>query len=163
MSMKTLYILRHAEAAPGSPDEPRQLTDKGRGQAKQIGQAMREKGWCPDAIFCSPAARTKQTWEGLDLAHPKPDFKKAIYNASTSELLAIVQGAGDVESLMLVGHNPSIHALAAGLAGNGPDKLLQSVRNTFQPGTLAVYEFAGDWADVQPEDGLLKDLVIPAG
>src|SRR5665213_3343806 len=129
MPMKTLYILRHAEAAPGSPDEPRQLTDKGHRQARQVGQAIREKGWRPAAIFCSPAARTKQTWEGLDLAHPKPDFKKAIYNASTSELLAIVQGAGTVESLMLVGHNPAIHALAAALAGSGPDKLVQSVLN----------------------------------
>jgi phosphohistidine phosphatase len=78
------------------------------------------------------------------------------------DLLTIVQGAGGVESLLLVGHNPSIHALAAALAGRGPDKLLQSVRNNFQPGTLAVYEFSGAWADIQPEGGLLKDLMIPA-
>ncbi len=162
--MKTLYILRHAEAAPGSPDEQRHLTDKGRTQAKQVGQAMREKGWHPATIFCSPATRTKQTWEGLDLSGPKPDFKKDIYNASTGRSAGDRAGGG--EGRVADGGRPQPgHSRAGGGAGGQRLEQAGAVggHDHFQPGTLAVYQFAGEWSDVQPDGGLLQDLIIPPG
>jgi phosphohistidine phosphatase len=157
--MKTLFILRHAEAAPGSPDQQRVLTAAGRDAAANLGAIMREKSYSPAAILCSPATRTRETLNGLGLQGPKPVFKPEIYHADISGLLALLWEV-DADSALLVGHNPAIHGLAASMAGEGPEELLQSVRSTFMPATLAVYKFRGKWADLAPGQATLSDLIV---
>jgi phosphohistidine phosphatase len=159
--MKTLYILRHAEAAQGSPDNQRPLTQAGRAAAAEMGDIMRENGYLPAAIFCSPATRTRLTLDALDLDRPEPIFVEEIYQAAPQDLLAVVHDAVDVESLLLVGHNPAVHGLALALAGRGQPGQLHALRVGFAPGTLAVLQFDRDWVDLAPGMALLADLVIP--
>ena len=45
-----LLIVRHGEAAPGSPDELRRLTPEGRERARGLGRRLREEGIAPDAV-----------------------------------------------------------------------------------------------------------------
>jgi phosphohistidine phosphatase len=158
--MPTLFILRHAEAASGSPDQQRTLTPAGKTAAANLGEIMRQKGYSPAAIFCSPATRTRETLNGLALAGPKPVFRPEIYHAAVSGLLALLWEA-EAESALLVGHNPAIHGLAAALAGEGPEDMLASLRATFMPGTLVVYKFHGQWADLAPGQAVLTDLIVP--
>jgi phosphohistidine phosphatase len=158
--MKTLYILRHAEAAQGSPDNQRPLTQAGRAAAEAMGDTMREKGYLPAAIFCSPATRTRQTLAGLNLTQPKPVFVEDIYQAAPQDLLRVVHDA-DTDSLLLVGHNPAVHGLTLALAGRGQPGQLHALRVGFAPGTLAVLQFDRDWIDLAPGMALLADLVIP--
>src|SRR6185436_10403977 len=106
--MPIVFILRHAEAAPGSLDEQRALTPAGRAAAANLGEIMREKGYAPAAILCSPATRTRETLSGLGLAGPKPVFRPEIYQAAPSQLLALLWEV-EAESVLLVGHNPAIH------------------------------------------------------
>lgn len=158
--MKTLYILRHAEAAQGSPDNQRPLTQAGRAAAAEMGDVMREKGYLPAAIFCSPATRTRQTLAGLELEQPAPQFVEEIYQAAPQDLLKVVHEA-DTESLLLVGHNPAVHGLSLALAGRGQPGQLHALRVGFAPGTLAVLQFDREWIDLAPGMALLADLVIP--
>ncbi|HTK85110.1 MAG TPA: histidine phosphatase family protein [Patescibacteria group bacterium] len=158
--MKTLYILRHAEAAQGSPDNQRPLTQAGRAAAEAMGDTMREKRYLPAAIFCSPATRTRQTLAGLNLTQPKPVFVEDIYQAAPQDLLRVVHDA-DTDSLLLVGHNPAVHGLTLALAGRGQPGQLHALRVGFAPGTLAVLQFDRDWIDLVPGMALLADLVIP--
>ncbi len=159
--MKTLYILRHAEAAQGSPDNKRPLTQAGRAAAAEMGDVMREKNYLPAAIFCSPATRTRQTLEALDLAQPEPVFVDGIYQAAPQGLLEVVHDATDVDSLLLVGHNPAVHGLTLALAGRGQPGQLHALRVGFAPGTLAVLQFDREWSDLAPGMAQLADLVIP--
>src|SRR5581483_11905725 len=54
-----LLIVRHAEAAPGTPDELRTLTPGGREQARLLGEELRRDGLAADAVLCSPLLRAR--------------------------------------------------------------------------------------------------------
>src|SRR3954466_13009099 len=72
-----LVIVRHAEAAPGSPDELRTLTPHGREQAREFGARRREEVGEPDAVLASPLLRARETAQGLGLGVPEPDERLA--------------------------------------------------------------------------------------
>lgn len=121
---KNLYLLRHAEAenlTPGSMDQQRGLTEFGIWQAEAIGKRMSELAMLPDLILTSTAQRTLQTTEilvatmGLDedivLREPR------LYNATTRMLMDVIQGIFDeYQSILLVGHNPTISQMVAYLS-----------------------------------------------
>ena len=60
-----LLLVRHAEAASGTPDELRPLTPTGREQARSLGERLRAEGVEPSAILTSPLLRARETGELL--------------------------------------------------------------------------------------------------
>ena len=56
-----LWLLRHAEAADGQPDDDRPLTERGLQQAESAGRALARLGTNIDACLCSPKLRAVQT------------------------------------------------------------------------------------------------------
>ena len=63
-----LYLVRHAEAADGDPDELRPLTAEGRETARALGERLAKEGVQPDAVLTSPLLRARET--GQELARP---------------------------------------------------------------------------------------------
>src|SRR6266498_2609743 len=59
-----LYLVRHAEAAPGEPDELRTLTPNGRRQARELGGRLAAEV-NPDVVLTSPLLRARETGEEL--------------------------------------------------------------------------------------------------
>jgi phosphohistidine phosphatase len=124
--MKTLLLLRHAKAEnplPGQPDIERSLTDRGKAQARALGEILKERKVTLDLVVSSPALRAKQTAE-LVIAAANLSvmlrFDEKIYDATPSQLLDVVRGLNfDNSSVLLVGHNPGmeqlIQVLSAGL------------------------------------------------
>jgi len=55
-----LWLLRHAEAADGFPDEERPLTERGISQAEAVGRALERLGAKIDACLSSPKVRAAQ-------------------------------------------------------------------------------------------------------
>jgi phosphohistidine phosphatase len=111
-----LYIVRHAEAAPGSPDELRALTPEGHEQARALGRRLRDEGVRPDAILTSPLLRARETAEGLGLGDSEPN-KRLAPGATVDDVRAVVAGRG--ETVVVVGHQPDCGRVAAALTG-GP-------------------------------------------
>ena len=109
-----LYIVRHAEAAPGSPDELRELTPQGHEQARALGQKLRDEGVRPDAILSSPLLRARQTARDLGLGDPEPSERLAP-GATVDDVRAAVAGRG--ETVVVVGHQPDCGRIAAALTG----------------------------------------------
>ena len=72
-----LLIVRHAEAAPGHPDELRTLTPAGRAQARALGRRLREEAFLPDAVVTSPLLRARETAVALGLGEPQIDERLA--------------------------------------------------------------------------------------
>ncbi len=122
--MKTLLLLRHAKAAPHDPrmrDFDRPLNERGKGDALLIGKFMREQKLAPDIVLCSPAERTRQTAtlvvQSARLAAPIR-YDARIYEASMERLLETVsQTEETAQTLLLIGHNPSMEHLLFALTG----------------------------------------------
>ena len=54
-----IFLVRHAHAAPGEPDELRPLTPEGEAAAEELAQALAAAQ--PTAVICSPLLRARQT------------------------------------------------------------------------------------------------------
>jgi phosphohistidine phosphatase len=109
-----LVIVRHAEAAPGSPDELRTLTPNGRDQARELGRRLREEVGAPDAILSSPLLRARETAQALGLGVPEPDERLAP-GATAEDVREAVAGRGD--TVVVVGHQPDCGKVVAALGG----------------------------------------------
>jgi phosphohistidine phosphatase len=108
-----LWLLRHGDAAEGSPDAERPLTKKGEKQARAAGRALERLGVPMDACLTSPKVRAAETariaCEALGV-EPQLEPKLA---GGPFDGEALAAGLGD--NVMLVGHDPdfsmAVHAL----------------------------------------------------
>lgn len=109
-----LLIVRHAKAAPGDPDELRQLTPEGREHARALGERLRRDGFTPDAVVTSPLLRARETAAALGLGEPEVDERLAP-GASPDDVRDAAFGRGD--TVVVVGHQPDCGQAVLELAG----------------------------------------------
>jgi len=109
-----ILIVRHAEAAPGEPDELRPLTPVGRKQAHELGRRLRAAGFAPDAVVTSPLLRARETAAALALGEPAVDERLAP-GASPDDVRDAASGRGD--TVLVVGHQPDCSRAVLALAG----------------------------------------------
>jgi phosphohistidine phosphatase len=112
-----LYLVRHAEAAPGEPDDLRPLTAAGREAARALGARLAADGVRPDAILTSPLLRARETGGELARAlgcEPKP-HKRLAPGATAEDVRKAVGGRGEV--VVVVCHQPDCGEIAAELSG----------------------------------------------
>jgi phosphohistidine phosphatase len=112
-----LYLVRHADSAPGGPDELRSLTDEGRDQARSLGERLRDEGIKPDAVLTSPLLRARETGnllcEALDVTTLETDERLGP-GATADGVRQAVAGRG--EQVVVVGHQPDCGRIAAELS-----------------------------------------------
>jgi len=109
-----LVIVRHAEAAPGEPDELRSLTAEGREQARALGELFRAVGIEPDVVVTSPLLRARQTASALQLGEPDVD-ERLSPGASPEDVRDAAWGRGD--TVVVVGHQPDCGRAVLALSG----------------------------------------------
>jgi phosphohistidine phosphatase len=154
-STRTIVLLRHAKADwPSVPDHERPLADRGRLDASAAGRRFADDGITPDLAVCSTAERTRETWKlaAHELPHrPKTVYDERLYDASLGELLALLgETPEQIDSLVLIGHNPGMHALAGALAGSAEgDAQTRMNRIGFPTAAFAVLTFSGPWKSVE--------------
>lgn len=154
--MPTLIVLRHAKAESGldKADIDRTLADRGRRDAAATGAWLRERGLVPGYVLCSTAARTRETLRHLAFDDAETSFESRIYGNDPGTLLDLVREAPeDVPTVLLVGHNPSVHLFVHDLAGESPD--------AFPTCALAVIDLPGSWTDVRAGAGTLVTVHTP--
>lgn len=165
--MKTLMLLRHAEAAysGNSTDFDRPLERSGTAYIRdRLAPRLVKEKLLPDFVLCSPARRTKET-----LALLLPDTQAEInyvpelYDGSAGGYLEQIKEAADrADTLLLVGHNPSIHQLVAFLTGSADNEMGRRLQSIYSPGTLAVFACdVQNWKDLQPGSNELTHLFYP--
>ena len=109
-----LWLLRHAEAADGFPDDDRPLNDRGIRQAEAAGRALARLGTKIDACLSSPKLRALQT---ARLACEPLGVEVTVERRLSGEpfdAAELIAGLGDV---LLVGHDPSFSLLLHDLTG----------------------------------------------
>ena len=124
-----VFLVRHAEAAPGDPDELRPLTEAGRATARLLAERLAAEPL--DAIVSSPLLRARETAERIARPAqlvPETDSRLAP-GADAQGLREAVAGRG--ETVVAVGHRPDCSEIVLELTGE---------QVPFAPGALVEVE-----------------------
>ena len=165
--MLTLYLLRHAKAAPlgAGGDFVRPLLDKGRKDAARLGAYLDGRGLRPTKALVSAATRTRQTFEIVDaaLGGVPVSYEDALFTDTATQVANRLRDTPVSQSdLMIVGHNPSIQEAAISLTRDGDITDLQRIRGSFPPCGLAILSFdTDDWPEARIIGGRLDLFVVP--
>jgi phosphohistidine phosphatase len=153
-----LVVMRHAKAGelPGGPDFERALTARGHRDAAAAGRWLAGNSLEPDAVLCSPARRTRQTWQGAAAELGREvscRLDDILYTAEADAIREIIAAtAPDVTTLLCVGHNPAMAQLAADATGQPL---------VFPTAAIAVAVLPGPWASVADGPGDLAAYWTP--
>jgi phosphohistidine phosphatase len=109
-----LWLLRHAEAEDGLPDDERPLTERGAMQADDVGRALALLGVHIDSCLTSPKLRAVQTAERACEPLGVAVTIESALSGEPFDVRELTAGLGDV---LLVGHDPSFSLLLHDLTG----------------------------------------------
>ncbi len=149
-----LILWRHAEAEPGFPDLERALTAKGQKQARRMGEWLASQ--LPDTcrILVSPAVRTLQTAEALGRKYKL--HAELAPGAEAADVLKAANWPAAKESVLIVGHQPTLGQVAA--------LLLSGEEQDWEMRKASAWWFAqrdpGDPASVYLKAVMAHDLVV---
>ncbi len=162
-SPRQIELGRPATGRPRSPA----------GEARRQGYSARSrsmsgrKSCARTLILCSDAMRTRATL-ALFLAElgaptPRVIYDDNLYLASPAAIRSVITASASTEPhVLVVGHNPGLHALALELVGHGERKLLSALAQEFPTGALAVFSFqAATWAEIEGSTGNLEHFTTP--
>ncbi|AYN42498.1 histidine phosphatase family protein [Streptomyces dangxiongensis] len=168
--LRRLVVLRHAKSAwpEGVEDHRRPLAPRGLRDAPAAGRALADSGSLPGLALCSTAVRARRTWElaSAEWGTPPPvRLDGRLYAAGVPELLEVVHEVPpEVETLLLVGHNPGLADLVRALAADGLDDTLDRVRVKFPTAAIAVLAWRGTgWPALAPGTALLTSFTVARG
>lgn len=162
--MKRIYVLRHAKTELGDAhvqDHDRQLIERGRHDALNLGRFISTQSYPIDLIGCSDSKRTTQTYEVLceGLRHtPEVHLDRSLYLAGCGDLIDYCQQLDDgVEHVMLIGHNPGLHHFCLTIAESGEAEAMAHAELKFPTCALAVIDCDCDkWEEIRPGIGYLR-------
>lgn len=160
--MKTLLIVRHAEAEPKkgpSPDIERPLSEKGEHDAAKVAQRLQNLGSIPDRCISSPAERARATarimagewgWDEAELGE-----EGVLYPGDPEEILLwLPELPNDADRIMIIGHQPVLSQLV--------DLLTGRTLAAFPPASVVCCEFeVDDQRAVTRDSGILKWTLDP--
>jgi phosphohistidine phosphatase len=160
--MKRLILMRHAKSdwsAGLSSDHDRPLNARGHQNAILLGVWLKEKGLRPDTVLCSTATRAVETLKNLGLdSTVDVKFIRDLYLAAPEQIMAQVQQATG-ETVLLIGHNPGIAAMAEMIVKTPPNR--DGISHYPTGATLAVTFDVDDWSDIDWRMGKMSQIVGP--
>ena len=164
--MHRLLLLRHAKSSwsdPGIRDHDRPLNDRGRRAAAAMGEHLRAQGWRPDVVLCSSARRTCETAALLDLGRAAElVVEHDLYLAEPDTVLHRIRAVDDrAATVMVIGHNPTMHDVALDLVRDGDPDTIRRLGEKYPTGALAVFELEGTWPALAPATAHLAAFVLP--
>ena len=109
-----IWLLRHAEAEPGSPDDARPLTKKGEQQARTAGRALAKLGVKFDLCLTSPRVRAEDT---ARLACEFLDVEVRIERQLSGGPFDPEELAAGLDEVLLVGHDPDFSTAVHDMTG----------------------------------------------
>lgn len=160
--MKTVYILRHAKSSWSDPtlaDIERPLNKRGKRDAPLMAEIMKRFNYIPDQVYLSPSARTRATIKPLVKTLEIPDdhihIEYSLYHGYYDDYEAIIQDLDeDVNSILMVGHNPGITYIANSCAG----PILDNVPTC---GLLVIESTIKDWSTFSFSESTLVKYYFP--
>jgi phosphohistidine phosphatase len=115
-----LFLVRHAHADPGEPDELRRLSARGRGEARAVGERLAAHDTPPELVLTSPLVRARETAEAIaDATGAGLAADERLAPGASAEL--VQQAIAGVEGpVAVVGHQPDCSEIALAMTGRDP-------------------------------------------
>jgi phosphohistidine phosphatase len=115
-----LFLVRHAHAEKGDPDDLRQLSERGRDEARGVAHQLAEHDTPPTLVLTSPLLRARQTAEPIaQAAGAELRVDERIAPGLTPDLLLTTLG-DERGPVAVVGHQPDFSEIAFELTGSDP-------------------------------------------
>jgi len=161
-AMKTLYLVRHAKSSwdsPGLADDERPLLPKGVQKTRLVGNHIAGEGGIIDLMISSQAVRAYETAKILAECFNYPVKRilkdRRIYDGPYDRLLDLIYGTdNEINSLMLIGHNPLITQLSNLFLHPGIEDMPTSA-------VVCITFDAMKWQEVPASKSKLKFYITP--
>jgi phosphohistidine phosphatase len=165
MTMRRLVLIRHSKAAAGAADHERPLAERGVADGAALARWL-AGAVVPDRVVVSTALRAQQTWQcAAELLESSPEVVSdhRVYVNTVGGLLAIVhETPAEVGTLVLVGHNPSMAELAAGLDdGAGDSSARAAVGRSYPTSGVACFDVPPAWDELELNGATLISFAVP--
>ena len=166
---RTLLLLRHAKSdyPPGVADHERPLAPRGVREAGQAGDWLRAHAPAVDAVLCSTATRTRETLARARVDAPV-NYVDRLYDATPGAVIDEINSVesrfgADVETLLVVGHEPTMSAVALGLATTDDSNTTAAERisTKFPTSAIAVLRTDGPWDELALSGAALVSFHVP--
>jgi phosphohistidine phosphatase len=162
---RTLLLMRHAKSAypPNVADHDRPLAPRGIREAGLAGDWLRANAPGIDAVLCSTATRTRQTLAQTGIGAPVR-YSERLYGATPGMMIDEINEVGDsVNTLLVVGHEPTMSSVSLGLASSDDanDAAVQRISEKFPTSAIAVLTVAGGWKSVELNCAALIEFHVP--
>ena len=162
---RTLLLLRHAKSdyPAGVVDHERPLAPRGEREAALAGDWLRAHTPAVDAVLCSTATRTRETLARTQIEAPV-SYVDRLYDATPGAVIDEINGVDpDVETLLVIGHEPAISQVALGLAT--PDgsntTAAEHISTKFPTSAIAVLRTAQPWDQLTLSSAALVTFHVP--
>lgn len=160
--MKTLTLIRHAEAAAPNgkqTDFERRLNERGKCEVEIMAKRLEKQDFSFDQMFCSSAQRALSTAQTIydtlaPNARPLRD-ELALYNVDVEQLYRFIETIdSNIHHAVLVAHNPGLSYLA--------NDLLREPIQGMSTCTVAQLQLnINDWIEIQTDCAQLLSYNTP--
>jgi phosphohistidine phosphatase len=115
-----VFLVRHAHADPGDPDELRPLSTRGREEARSVAERLASHATPPRLVLSSPLRRARETAAAIaaETGAALELDERLAPGATADDLREAV--AGRTGPVAAVGHQPDCSEIAAALTGSDP-------------------------------------------
>ena len=145
------------------PDHDRPLSERGREAAPLVARYMADEGLKPSLAIVSSALRARETFEYFRdaVGEATVRIEPQVYSADVDDLISLLRNVPPVlDSVLLIGHNPTMQDLALTLAASGTG--LESARTKFPTAALAILDVeVDDWSGLGPGAATMAGFVTP--
>jgi phosphohistidine phosphatase len=166
---RTLLLLRHAKSdyPQGVADHERPLAPRGEREAALAGDWLRAHAPEVDAVLCSTATRTRETLELTRIDAPV-NYVDRLYDATPGAVIEEINSVellfdSDVETLLVIGHEPAMSSVALGLAtADGSNTTAaERISTKFPTSAIAVLRTGEPWEQLALGGATLISLHVP--
>ena len=159
--MKQIFLLRHAKSdwsTTGQQDFDRGLASRGIKDISLISDYVKKNNFKLDEVLCSSANRTKETFDlcadGFDFDIKNAKYYDDLYYGNHESIIDLLVNVNQsANSVLVVGHNPTMHILLEQLTG------LSIIK--YPTSTLAQIILQKEWKDLLLNKCELKLFLRP--
>ena len=159
--MKEIFVLRHAKSSWDNvnlSDHDRPLANRGIKDAAKLCAFVKKRGHKLDKVLCSTAKRAKETYDliadGFNYEIDKTNFTDKLYFGDVTDIIRDLRELDEsLNSILIVGHNPTLHHLVELLTNEQIDR--------FTTCNLAIISQDDEWITLNSHKCSLKSLIRP--
>ena len=168
---RTLLVMRHAKSdyPPAVADHDRPLAKRGVREAGLAGDWLRANVPKVDLVLCSTATRARETLARTKIK-ARVRYVERLYGANPRAVTEIINHVeDDVDTLMVIGHEPTMAGVVLGLCGaDGTHppaitavSLISEISRKFPTSAIAVLHTTASWSRLESGGAALVDFHVP--